>query len=43
MMKDKDHLFVVDKQYFRNLKSLPDNNPTYIKVDIGNRIQLQTL
>lgn len=37
-MKDKDHLFVVDKQYFRNLKSLPDNNPTYIKVDIGNRI-----
>ena len=37
-MKDKDHLFAVDKQYFRNLKSLPDNNPTYIRVDIGNRI-----
>ena len=37
-MKNKDHLFVVDKQYFRNLKSLPNNNPTYVKVDFSNRI-----
>ena len=37
-MKNKDHLFIVDRQYFKNLEVLSDNNPTHIKVDLANRI-----
>jgi RimJ/RimL family protein N-acetyltransferase len=37
-MKNKDHLFIVDRQYFKNLELLSDNNPAHIKVDLENRI-----
>jgi RimJ/RimL family protein N-acetyltransferase len=37
-MKNKDHLFIVDRQYFKKLKLLSDNKPVHIKVDIENRI-----
>jgi len=37
-MKNKDHLFIVDRQYFKKLKLLSDNKAVHIKVDIENRI-----